>query len=152
LLAVDLFLYSPEACSGRLHEKLNEDVYVVLDSAKPWLPLHPDAHSQFHQSLALAMAVRGSCGVEQLSASEGYPWKLWLLLQDAKYASIILRDPHCTEDLFGLEFVQMFPDEQQLTSSECRVLLIALAIAVRYENARLECRFASIRRLMLIKS
>ena len=64
----------------------------------------------------------------------------------------ILDDPECLKDEFTIEFISEFPSVRELQSLECQISLLLISSVLRWDNIRVECRFAFIRRLVLTKN
>ena len=89
-----------------------------------------------------------------------YSIKLWDLVEAhadspealERTATAIHNDPHCMMDSFASEFLQHFCTVDKLIADDCIVTLIAIGILARFDNIPIECKFALIRRLLLMHS
>ena len=64
----------------------------------------------------------------------------------------ILADPLCMRDLFAKAFLRVFHSPQLLRSELAKAVLVLVAVLARIDTLPLECRFAWLRRIALMKS
>ena len=89
-----------------------------------------------------------------------YSIKLWDLVEAhadspealERTATAIHDDPHCMMDSFASEFLKHFCTVDKLIADACIVTLIAIGILARFDNIPIECKFALIRRILLMHS
>jgi hypothetical protein len=66
-------------------------------------------------------------------------------------AALIFSDPPCSWDTFTTHFRKLFPSEEDLKSIQCLSTLLAIAVMIRLDTSRVECKHAWVRRLLLLK-
>ena len=84
-----------------------------------------------------------------------YPFRLWMLVDEkvplAQSTEAVFSDPKCMLDQSFRDFRARFSTKPQLASDECRSTLMAIGFLLKLCISRIECRHASIRRLLLLK-
>lgn len=147
-----------EAYIGETTRAYFEDVRALFmsgDSRSPWLVFPEAERTIAATSIAFAMLARGAGSVhfQVVSKNDNYPLKLMTLLTDPAQASqSIMTDPRCRLDPFSSIFLSRFDTIEKLTSDEARVSLIAIGLMARCDTSRIECRHASIRRMLMLHS
>jgi hypothetical protein len=131
--------------------KFFREVEPLLHDAGPWELLLPRKSRTFTLcSKAFAMLMRASGGISHLlhRPHTGYPFKLFALLgeQREQVLTAIEKDPECLKDDFSRDFLGHFAG--RLLSEESRAMLLAVSIGAHIEICRLECRHATVRRLL----
>ena len=129
-------------------------VMSPFDADGPWSIIAPSQRTLVAQSTAFAMMSRAACCVHATicHAHQLYPFKIFGLLLDPSLASVIKSDLACMLDSFSLCFRQTFPTEAAMRSVECMHVLRSIALIMRIDTVRIECRHASIRRGKLVAS
>jgi hypothetical protein len=146
-----------EAATGRLTSGISEMLHKYMTDDAEWMFLPPALKTQKSRSLAFCMLAQSAGGIHAQLASvySSYPYRLFLLIDPAlpvtEAAHRIYTDLPCTWCDFTVSFRQRFRTEEDLTSNECRYVLISLAHLLRLETARVECRHAWLRRLLISK-
>ena len=115
------------------------------------IPWH--CRSQSCNSHAFAMTSRACCAAKILLDASGYPDKLVRLptCTDDEILQM-LHDPSCLKDSYTNAFFSTFDSLDKLKSLSCRVSLLVVEGLHRADNCKLECRFALIRRYLLVNS
>ena len=146
-----------EAYHGRITAPFCSQVRTLLDSDLQWAALPCSARTGQHKSLAFALLCRAAGGIHfhMEVAHQGYPWKLWGLLNETcrdSVANEILKDPRCLMCEFTFAFIGKFSSKIALMSQASLALLVGLGITLRLDIARVECRHAWVRRMWHVKS
>lgn len=150
-----------EAASGRIPTDTFAQLHRLLTDPGNWSVLPKVALEEVYQSLAFAMITRLIAGLCALFAFEvlGYPYRFWLLVDPdldsegiLKVARMLLADKWCMLDPFSKLFRQRYPTVELLTGKEARGILLALAVFAMLDTCAVECRFAFLRRIILLRS
>ena len=126
----------------------------LLEDSETWLRLLPlPARTHRYSSLPFAMLSRSVGGVQQLVRVRhaSLPYKLFHLLyieSEARpaFAEELEAIPACMRDVFSSSFMEHYSG--RLCSVECLSTLTAMAISCRLDISRIECRHASLRRVL----
>lgn len=142
-----------EAYTQGLTLKAFEDLRALLVDGTVWEVLGGDLN-RHHLTLAFRMISRVLGGLHMLlyDRHAGYPYKLFGIIQDPTLADEIIADGHCRWCPFTAGFLAKHNTANKLQSDEARLALLAIAATARRDTSRIECRFASVRRMKLIKS
>jgi hypothetical protein len=118
-------------------------IFVCGSGGIRWLGLMQGPFLQFHLRRSMA-------GVDQLIAHNyrGFPYILFDLIHHPDLADNLLNRDACTRDTFTESFLAVWNTAEKLRSTECRAGLFTLAVLLRVEITRVECRHAYIRRLL----
>ena len=126
------------------------DAQARLFEPVSWGALRPLGRTVSNSCLAFACIRYTVCALYQLILRQlsGYPWKLFLLITmpSNALADEILNAPKCMLDEFTRLFLRRFCSRAALLSNKCRAILIALAVFLRYEICRIECRHSYLRK------
>jgi hypothetical protein len=117
--------------------------------------------------MAFGLIARSAAGLDHLlrSRHRGYPFKLFSLLEDDPLvaAASILEDPPCVRCTFTNKFLGSVakrahrdgdgeivtqPSAESLADPTTRVTLLVVALTVKTDTSRIECRHAAIRRFL----
>jgi hypothetical protein len=147
-----------EALSGRWVERFFAELRELLFSTDAWAHLPRRCVTMKLQSYAYSLLAHMSGGVcHFFGIFHCYPYRLFLLvlISDAEVGDVATRlskDPACMYDEFAAAFFAIFRTRDDLMGASCRMLLYILLVILRFDTARIECRHAFIRRLLLASS
>ena len=133
---------------------LEEVTGLLMSQHELWHTLFPRRHrTNHHAALAFAMLSRSAAGVEHnlVVPHRGFPFRLFSLRRAppedvARIAAEIEATPACMMDPFTSDFVRHFAGA--LAGAEALNTLTSVALVSRLDTARLECRHASLRRVV----
>jgi hypothetical protein len=101
--------------------------------------------------LAWSMLGIAACGVHQLIERHltGYPIKIFFLLitPTLAFATELIQDPNCLKDVWSRRWLLHWKTAEGLISQHCLAILLAIALMLRVDIFRIECRHSMIRRL-----
>jgi hypothetical protein len=146
-----------DAATGKLTAGVSAMIHTYVTDEAEWAFLPPSLMTYKARSLAFSMLAQTAGGIQsQLSAVySSYPYRLFLLIDPtvpvAEAANRIHQDPACTWCEFTVRFRQKFRSIEDLQSGDCRHILVSIAHLLRLEKARVECRHAWLRRLLICK-
>lgn len=114
--------------------------------------LHPTLCTVAMHSLAWSMLGIAACGVHQLIERHltGYPIKIfWLLITPTvAFATELIQDPNCLKDVWSRRWLCHWKTAGGLISQHCLAILLSIALTLRIDIFRIECRHALVRRLV----
>ena len=145
------------AHNGEVTEKFYSECRELLWDPSAWdaLPAHKQHQRSRGLSFAAVARLLGAIHFYMSLLWDGYPMKIWRLLDSARDPMEVHEEfeDDCPEmwDLFAKQFFSLFPDAKSWKSGECLLLLFMMAWIWRLTMARIECRHASLRRLLLCK-
>ncbi len=144
------------AASGTLTDQFWEDATELFRCPESWGLVADDDLTERIKSTAFALVTRAAAGVHfhlDKVHKQGF-YKLWKLLGHSPEAAAteIWNTPRCMRDKFTNRFLSMFPSVAALCSDDCAMTLAIIAISLRLDISRIECRHAWVRRVMLARS
>ena len=81
--------------------------------------------------------------------SAGFPLKLFTLLRGGRaVAEAVLATPKCQMDTLSRRFLERYSSPEKLTSADCQAVLRLVAMEARTDISHIECRHASLRRII----
>lgn len=122
-----------------------------------WSHLGAPTRTELVQNLAFSMIARSVGGIHLLIGAtfQKYPYKLFRLLDPAvpaqHTAASLARDGPCLWDRFARSVRQAFTSAKDLASSKCLAVLSSIAILLRLDTSRVECRHAWVRKALTLK-
>ena len=130
------------------------DLLLPSSEDDPWGVLAACQRTRAASSTAFSMLAKACTSVHQLiyAPQQGYPYKLFGILVDKSLADRIVLDPACLHDHFTSCFLEVFPSAAALKSDLAVQILTAIAISLRLDTMRIECKHASIRRVKVLCS
>jgi hypothetical protein len=152
--------------SGALTADLFLEVEGLMHQAEHWVALPTKTVTWRSMTAAFCMLSRLAAGVNQLmhQSFRGYPFRIFEILgADADAAARkILADSPCQRCSFSNAFIEkaapsksadgeeLLLEERirKLTSADVRFTLLCVAILVKCDTAKIECRHAAVRRLL----
>ena len=148
------------AATGRLCDRFWEKLSSIWGAHDIWCLLEEADRNRRNASISFSLLARAGGGVffHFAHRHRGYPWKLWQLLtlqgpdKKALAHMIINVDPDCLKCHFTLRFLRQFPTVEALMSASCHLVLRVLAVLLRIDISRIECRHAWIRRFSQIRA
>ena len=105
--------------------------------------------------MAFATCARALGGIYQLvhADSAGFPLKLFTLLHGGRAAAeAVLATPKCQLDTFSRRFLERYSSPEKLTSADCQAVLRLVAMEARTDISHIECRHASLRRIIRVRA
>ena len=136
-----------------LLERCVGDVMRRMHIGSTWQAVPPVMWVAGLASRALSIVYTTRCAIEQLAlvSLRCFPFALWQLIEDRSIATaqVLLNEPQCTWCEFTKQFFARFNTAARLCSDEARALLVAMAIFVRVEITRIECRHAQLRKMVM---
>lgn len=134
----------------------NESSRLLTDQSA-WGALHPTHRAVQVCAKAFSHVARAIGGVFMLISFplSSCPFRLWTLLTArddddlAAKAAELFYTPKCMMDKFSRDFMTLFPSRADLVSPTCLATLKAIGVILRLCIARIECRHAAVRRLLL---
>ncbi len=150
------------AVLGNTTSNFYERMQDMMTRPERWVTLLPRYRTYEVRRLAFAFAARSLAGIHFLVTlpQSQYPFKLFLLLklldptisdeEALRIATSIARDSDCLFDEFTRRFRAIFQTVADLRSMRCLTILLAIAIILRLCISRIECRHASVRRLLMV--
>ena len=143
------------AYSGLLANVVTTNLARLLNPVA-WRALRPLGCSISNSCFAFACIFSTECALHQLILRQlaGFPWKLFALITDPSEAlAREIRDaPKCMLDEFTRMFLRRFSSVEALLSKRCRAILTALAVFIRFEICRIECRHSYLRKFAFASS
>ena len=137
--------------SGALVGELFERAEGLLTDPTQWQALPRTAMTWSSAGFAYAMVSSAMCSFEALAFQtwRGFPYKMWALVSDRTLvmATSIFETPPCMLDAWSAWFLRQYPSPQQLLTDGV-ITLVCLGWLLRPEICRIECRNASIRRIV----
>ena len=147
------------AASGEWTTKFFEAVDRLMWVGEAWSHLPYAFRTEKYQTYAYTLLAKMIGGIRHhVGIFLLFPYAIFRLLcaddrERATIAEELLQTPECMRDrVFGSLFLAMFPTVLLLCGIEAMAILIIIAIVSRCDTGRVECRHASIRRLLLVKS
>ncbi len=143
-----------EAHSGAITATFYQESRDLLKLGSKWLILPEEHRTYMMRSYAYACVSRGIGGIFHYidQTCQGYPWKLFRLIDDRYVFDTALReimdDDSCLWDPFTAAFRLRFPTRKEMSSKQCVAVLCAIALMIRTCVSRIECRHAAVRRLL----
>ena len=147
-----------EAATGRWTREFFETADRLMSGHSAWDHLPRRFQTERNQSYAYAILAKLIAGVRHhVGVFQLFPFVIWTLpcagAERSAAALALLTTPICmVDEKFGRPFLARFSTLDALCGSCCLTLLLVLAMVVRCDTGRVECRYASIRRLLLAKS
>ena len=128
-----------------------DDEMRRMQQCDTWRAIRPAARTVGLCTLAFSLVFSVACGMEQLLLAplRGFPYALWdlLLHPSVELAKRLLTSPSCSWCEFTRQFFRKLDTPEKLISPIARSILSCLAIFIRMEIRRIECRNALIKRL-----
>ena len=147
------------AASGEWTKKFFGAADRLMWDPEAWFHLPRNLRTEKYQSFAYSVLARMIGGIRHHAGSfQLFPFALFALLcvdvrERPGLAARILRTPPCMVDrAFGLLFLAMFPTVALLCGTEAITILLIIALIAKCDTGKVECRHASIRRILLAKS
>ena len=145
-----------EAYSGRIHSSMSAKATALLNDPGQNGALPRQSKTIGACGLIFAMVSATLCSLEYMILSQfrTFPYGLWQLVYTPtrEVAIAILAVPKCLLDAFSRRFLEIFNTVEKLLSKTCRAILIVVGRLARWEILRIECRHASVRRILRGKS
>ena len=148
-------LYRLLECSRGVHTaSFRENVKDTFFNSDVWAPLQTQHRTLGASVLSFRLLAMGGCMVHRLitEAHRSYPYKLSSALQGEAERKAILDDPECVRDELSNALIRKYPSLEELSSRSCRCIITAFLELARSDTARIECRHASLRRLVQLRS
>ena len=147
-----------EARRGNVTKQFWVDTQNLMDNPDAWsaLPSQKQTLQTRAKAFAAVASGQGSIWYYLDYVWQHYPFKALDLIDDeldsAEVAAGIKADcPHMYDD-FMLEFLMRFLSVEGLCSTDAKMILVMIALQHYLTMMRIECRHASLRRLLLTKS
>jgi hypothetical protein len=146
-----------DAACGKLTTGSDKLLQSLISESSSWDFLPESLQTNRIRSIAFAMLARTAAGIHHQVSNEfaGYPYRLWLVIDPStpldRAVEAILGDKECVWDEFTVQFRSRFKTADDLKSKTCRDLLIFLALLLRLDTVRIECRHAWLRRVLNMK-
>ena len=143
-----------EAASGRITQQFLLDCESLAFDSDSWMGIPHARQTERAASMAWCMLSHSCAGIVFTIAMcwEAYPFRLFLLLDPALNMFVIitalLADPSCMYDDFAIAFFTRFNTRAALSGVACLATLTAIAVLIRLDVARQECRHGAVRRLL----
>lgn len=122
----------------------------LLGEEELWSMLPMEGRNLRFQALAFRLLSRMGCAVHELlyRVHDRFPYRLFLLLEDATLAEVFAEAKECELDSFTSAFLRRFPGEDGLKTDEARACLQAIARNLKLDIGEIESKHASLRRLL----
>ena len=140
-----------EAAGGSLAAVVAEVLQKVSDPRR-WSALRPLGRTVGNSALAFSMVFATECALDQLAlrSLSGLPWLLFALISLSDEVIRKIKDtPQCLWDECSKQCFDRFPTEAHWRSGTCRAILMSMAIFLRFEICRIECRHSYLRKFAL---
>lgn len=138
-----------EACQGRLEETTQVEAVELLEGPLRWEVLLGQDRTHLSASIAFSMISAAMSCLEMTAFSlfRSYPFRLWtILVEGSTAAQRVLAEPPCLYDRWTAAFLRQYNTCEALMSEGVFVLW-ALSFLLRFDNTRIECRNAALKRI-----
>ena len=140
------------ACNGALTDAVHDTVDNFERSAS-WQMLRPSGATAGLASRCFSVIYANACALTQLCLAlcAGFPWVMWRLVAEptVALATWIIGVPECMLDEWSRMFLKKYNTVSALLSARVRAILVAMAVFIRFEICRIECRHNAIRRCVV---
>jgi hypothetical protein len=140
-----------EVCKAAQDSDFIKEIVQLMQSSPPAIPDYACLKST--GSLMFRLLARGAAAGFQLVivAHRGYPYKLFLALLGDEFTDEILMQS-CQFDELATAICGMFPLAADMSSPKCQAILSCIASFLEIDNAAIEGRHASTRRVIVVRS
>jgi hypothetical protein len=140
-----------EVCKAAQNSDFIKEIVQLMQSSPPAIPDYACLKST--GSLMFRLLARGAAAGFQLVivAHRGYPYKLFLALLGDEFTDEILMQS-CQFDELATAICGMFPLAADMSSPKCQAILSCIASFLEIDNAAIEGRHASTRRVIVVRS
>ena len=137
--------------------KFFKKVFELLSTHQPWCAMPSRWRTCCYQVLAFSMLARAAAGIHRLMylPQRGFPFRLWRTVDQAHgqaEAEKVAQAPDCLHDRWTKTILQKWPTSTELRSADCQATLLMVGIMTAMDIGQIECRHASVRRIMRAKS
>lgn len=138
--------------NGCIDRKFTKALRYAFECEQLWQVMPPMDQTVAARALAFKMLSRSGAAIEQLLASHHRkaPWKTFLLVDgDPDLIAEMRRLPDCMLDEWSKQFRKDYPT---LCCEEAQAVLRLLLVLIRADISNVECKHASLRRLVIARS